>query len=130
MSQTQRPRVMHKATLQAILKQLITLSTDFLTKIIELPDYSTPVLPPPTNPGIAAIILTPPTLVMPATKEICSDTVSSGTWMSRTPRRVSGTGVDGSTPGDIGNFNGIVETSSPYMIVTIGNAPHCGLNLI
>ena len=37
--------------------------------------------------------------------------------------------MKGSTLGDIGNAIGIVETSTPFMIVIIGTAPPCGINL-
>ena len=40
------------------------------------------------------------------------------------------TGVNGSTPGNIGNSIGIVEISSPVLIGIIGTDPPCGLNLI
>ena len=57
------------------------------------------------------------------------DAASVGAWMTRTPWKVSMTCVNGSTPGDIGNSIGIVETSSPYLIVIIVIALSCGLNL-
>ena len=69
-------------------------------------------------------------LLTPATKEIVEDAASGGAWTSRTHRQVSRTGIDGSTPSDIVNAIGIVETSSPVIIVIIGTAPPCGLNLI
>ena len=87
------------------------------------------VLTMPTNPGIAAIILTTQTLLTPATKEIISDTAVVSTCMSRTVWQVSRTGVDRSTPGDSGNVIGIVETSSPDLIGIIGTASTCGINL-
>ena len=87
------------------------------------------VLPPPTNPGIAEIVLTSPTLLTPATKEVVADAASGGAWKSRNMQKVSRTGVDGRTSGRIDNVVGIVETSSPDMIGIIGTAPPCGLDL-
>ena len=72
----------------------------------------------------------PQTLLTPSTNEIILNTASGGAWASGTPRRVSRTGVDGNTPGGIGNYIGIVEPSSPTLIVIIGTAPPCDLILI
>ena len=80
--------------------------------------------------GIAEIILTPQTLLTPATKEIVADVSSGGAWINRNPRQLIRTGVDGSTPGDIGNNIGIVELSPPIMIGIIGTTPPYGINLI
>ena len=49
--------------------------------------------------------------------------------MSRTMQQVSRTDVNRSTPGGIENSIGTVETSSLALIVIIGTAPTCGLNL-
>ena len=81
---------------------------------------------PPTTPGIAAIILTPLTFLMPATKDIFTDAASGGAWRSRAPWQVSRKGVYGSTPGSIDNVFDIIETSYPYLI---GIDLPCGLNL-
>ena len=56
------------------------------------------VLPHPKTPRISAIIPAPPTLLMPAVKEIFADAMSGNAWTDRTPHRISRTGVDGSTP--------------------------------
>ena len=69
------------------------------------------------------------TLLKPATKEIFAYAALGGTRTSRTPRWVSRTSVNGSTPGTIGNAIGIIETSSPALIGIIGTDPPCGLNL-
>ena len=85
---------------------------------------------PLTNPGIAEIVLTLQIIMTPARKEILTDAASVGTWTYRTPRRVIRTGIDGSTPGNIGNSIVIVEKFSPDLIGIIGTAPPYGLNLI
>ena len=69
-------------------------------------------------------------LLTPATKEIVSDAASGGAWTSRNPRQVSRTSVDGITPGSIENLIGVVEASSPAMIVIVGTDPSCGFNWI
>ena len=89
-----------------------------------------PLLTPLTNPGIAEIVLTLQIIMTPARKEILTDAASVGTWTYRTPRRVIRTGIDGSTPGDIGNSIVIVEKFSPDLIGIIGTTPPYGLNLI
>ena len=126
MIRTHRTQVTHKAILQAILKQLLTLATKTLKKMSY---WTIPVLPPPKNPGIAVIRLTPMTLLRPATKGIVMDAASGGAWTSRTPRKVSRTDVYGSTPGGMNNSISIVENSSPDLIIIIGTDPPCGLNL-
>ena len=88
-----------------------------------------PVFPLLMNPGIAEIGLKLPTLLMHVMKEIFVDVASGGAWKSRTSWQVSRTSINGSNPCDIGNSIGIVETSSPDLIVIIRTAPPCGLNL-
>ena len=56
-------------------------------------------------------------------KYIVKDAALGGTWMSRTPRQVSRTGVDGITPVVIENAIGIVEKSSPALIEINWNFP-------
>ena len=126
MIRTHRTQVTHKAILQAILKQLLTLATKTLKKMSY---WTIPVLPPPKNPGIAVIRLTPMTLLRPTTKGIVMDMASGGAWTSGTPRKVSRTDVYGSTPGGMNNSISIVENSSPDLIIIIGTDPPCGLNL-
>ena len=63
-------------------------------------------------------------------EEISAYTVSGGMWTSRTPRQVIRTDIDGITPGSIENFISIIEISSPDLIVIVGTALPCGLNLI
>ena len=68
-------------------------------------------------------------LLTPATKEIFADTALGGAWTSRNPPLFIRTGVNGITPGDIGNAIGIVEPSSPNFIGIIGTSPSCGINV-
>ena len=84
----------------------------------------------PTNPGIATVRLTPQMLLTSATKEIAVDAALGGVWTSKTPWRVSRTGVDGSTSCGIDNYIIIIETSSPDLLRIIGTDPPCGLSLI
>ena len=72
----------------------------------------------------------PQTLQTPAMKEIVVDATSGGVWATMTPWQVSRTGVNVRTLGGIDNSISIIETSSPILIVIIGTAPSCGLNLI
>ena len=89
-----------------------------------------PVFPLPMNLGRTAIRLTPHMILMPSTKEIYADAASGGAWTHRNPWHVSWTGVNGSIPGNIGNFIGILETSYAAMIEIIGTDPLCGLTFI
>ena len=50
---------------------------------------------------LAPIVVVPQTLLTSATKEFVADAGSGVAWVSRTPRRVISTDVDGSTPGGI-----------------------------
>ena len=52
-------------------------------------------------------------MLTPAVQEIITDAASSNAWKSRTPRRISRTGVDGSTPISIPIHSGISKTSTP-----------------
>ena len=92
-----------------------------------------PVLPLPTNQGIDQRIedirLAPKMLLIPATKEIVADAAPGGACIHSNPRQLIRTGVDGFTPGNIGNDIDIVKPSSPVLIGMIGTAPPCGLNL-
>ena len=47
---------------------------------------------------IAPLVVAPQTLLIPATKEVVVDAALGGAWINSTPRQVSRTGVDGSTP--------------------------------
>ena len=69
-----------------------------------------------------AIKLTPQMILVTATKKIVANAASGGAWTYMTHQKVIMTGVSGSTPGDIGNDIGIVETSSPFLIVVIVTA--------
>ena len=84
-----------------------------------------PVLAPLINPGfyqeIVSIILSPQTLLMPATKEVITDTASGVVWINKTPRQVSRTVAKRSTPGNIHNAVNVVEPSFTVIIVIVGS---------
>ena len=88
MNQTQQLPVTHMDILYAICKHLLTLATEDLK--IMLSNRIIPILPPPMDPGIeqviASIILAPQTLLMPAMKEVVTDTATGGAWINRNPR--------------------------------------------
>ena len=88
-----------------------------------------PCLASAEKPGIAAIRLMTQKILTFGMKEIVADLASGGMWKPRTMRLVSRNGVDRSTPGNIGNYIGIFETSSPYLIGIIVTVPPCSLNL-
>ena len=92
--------------------------------------WTIPILPPPTNPIILVIKLTPQTLLTSAAKENIANANLGGTWMYRTPRQVSRTEVGGSTLGGIVNSIIIIETSYPDLIGIVGTTPPCGFNLM
>ena len=65
----------------------------------------------------------------PAVKKIFADATSGNAWTNRIPRQVIRTGVNRTTPGNIGNDCGISEASYPALIGIIGATdPPCGLN--
>ena len=92
-----------------------------------------PSLPPPTNTGIdqgiELNILAPQILPKNAKKEVDTNATSIGAWVHRTSGQVISTGVYGITPGDIHDAIGIVELSSPVIIVIVGTYPPCVLNV-
>ena len=53
---------------------------------------------------IAPPVVAPHMLLLPDTKEVVAETALSGAWVNRTLHRVSRTGVNGSTPGDMGHI--------------------------
>ena len=83
---------------------------------------------PRIDQRIAPMVLAPQTLLMLVTKEVIADAASGGVWVNRTPRRVSRTGVNGSTPGKICNDVSIVEPPSPFLIIIVATSPHFFLN--
>ena len=72
-----------------------------------LSNRTIPVVVLKMNPRIGqridTIVVSLQTLLTPTTKKVVADAALGGTWVNRTPGRVSRTGVDGSTPGDICN---------------------------
>ena len=117
---------MHKAILQAIQTQSLTLAMDFLTENLSGRTIGeVPVHPTAANP----IVLAPQTLMMPGVKKIFAKATPGKAWTNGIPWEVIRTGVDRTTPSNIGHSCRISETSSPYMIGIIGvTAPPCGLN--
>ena len=55
------------------------------------------------------------------------DTESGGTWVNQTVWQVSPTGINGITPGDIGQYLLSKHVPSPGMIVIVINSTPCGL---
>ena len=98
-----------------------------------LSNRSIPVVVPMTNlmidQRIAPIILEPQTLLTPATKEVAADAASGGTWVNKTLRKVSQTGVSGSTPGNICNNVSGESATSPVLIEIVDTSPPCGLDM-
>ena len=99
------------------------------------------VLPPLTNPRIDEIRLVPQTLLMPAVKEIFSDAKLGKAWTNRTPRRISRTGIDRSTPIFTLIHSGMRKSSTPSSsdssktIIPIGTSETttsspCGVDVI
>ena len=65
----------------------------------------------------------------PAVKEIFANVTSGNMWINRTPRKVSRTGINRTTPGNIVHACGISETSFTPLIGIIGaTALPCVLN--
>ena len=61
-------------------------------------------VPLPTNP----IVLAPQTLIMSVAKKLFADVTSGNAWTNWTPRQIIRTGVNRSTPGNIGHACGII----------------------
>ena len=72
---------------------------------------------------IAPIILVPQRLLTPTMKEVVTDTASGGAWGKRIMRKVSWTGVYGSTPGDIRNAVSVENTPFPVLIGIVSTSP-------
>ena len=91
-----------------------------------VPSETFPIHLPPEKP----ISMAPQILMMPAVNKIFLDTTSGKGWTNRTQRKISMTGVNRATPGNIGHSYEIIETSSQDLIVIIGNTvPPCGPNV-
>ena len=75
--------------------------------------------------AVAPIIFVPQMLMTPVTKEIVADTASGGTWIYRILQQVSSKSINGSNKGETHNAIGIIEPSSPVMIVIVGTSPPC-----
>ena len=83
------------------------------------------------NPRIydrnATIIGASQMILTPETKEVVADTACGSAWVSRTPRQVSQTGIDGSNPGDVCNVVSIKHATSQVLIGSVTTSPYCGL---
>ena len=86
-------------------------------------------MPPPTNPHIEVIRLTPPMLLTPETKKIFADAALGGAWTSRTPQRLRRTGVNPKSQRKFVNDIGIIDASFTALIGITGTAPPCVINL-
>ena len=80
------------------------------------------VLNPPMNPRIVTIEMAPQMLMTSSVQEILAYAASINVWISRTPRQISKTGVDGYTPISTSIHNGISKTSSLYYIYNSGTS--------
>ena len=83
---------------------------------------------PRIDQRIVPIVLAPQTLLTPATKEVFVGEASGGAWVNRTMRRVSRTGVDGSTTGNIFNAFSVEHAPSQVLIGIVSTSLPCGLN--
>ena len=99
-----------------------------------LSNQTIPVVVPKMSPiidqQISPIVMAPQTILMPATKDVVTDTVSGSAWVNSTLRKVSRTGVDGSTPGNIRNSIRVKHATSPFLIGIVGTSPTYGLSEI
>ena len=68
------------------------------------------------------------TISTPATKEVVAHAACGGTWINRTPRQVSHTGVDRSTTGNVFNAVFVKHATSPVLIISVTTSPPCVLS--
>ena len=94
-----------------------------------IPVFS-PVMNLGVEQGIAPIILAQQTLVATGTKEVVANAALGGAWINRTPRKVSSTGIDRITTGNIRDAVRVVEPPSPVLVVIVDTSPPFGLNMI
>ena len=98
------------------------------------------VLPPPTNPRISVIRMTPQMLLTPAVKEIFTEATLGNAWTNRTPQCIIRTGVDRSipfsTPINCGMRKYFTPASSdssrtriPIVTIDATTDSPCGLNI-
>ena len=140
MNKTQRLRVAHKVIIHAIWRQLSTLATGMkklctlATGILNI-NYQVMcilVVVLTINPSIymrnASVLVAPQRLLTPAMKEFVADAVLGGAWVNSTPQNDNRTGINGSTPDNMGNIVSVEHALSPVMIGVIGKSPSCGLN--
>ena len=77
---------------------------------------------------VAMIVGGPETLSTPATNKLVVDTAHGDAWLNRTPRHVSQTVRDGSTPGDTGMDVRSKPAPSPVIIGSTNIYPAFGLS--
>ena len=91
-------------------------------------------MPPPMNPGtdqrIVWIVLVLHMLLTPDMKEVVANAASVVAWINMNMRKVSRTGVGGSTPGNISNSVSVIKMSSPVLIGIFGTPPIFGIEVI
>ena len=99
-----------------------------------LSNRTIPAVVPTMNPriyqNITPILLTPQTLLTPATKEVIADTASGGAWDNRTTWQVRRTGVNRITPGNICNAVIVKNDPSLVLIGIVVTFPPCVLDAI
>ena len=83
---------------------------------------------PRIDQSIAQIVVAPHMLLIPTTNKVVADAALRSAWVNRTPPRGSRTGVDGSTPGDMGPVVRVKHSPSPVLIIVVGTSPLCGIN--
>ena len=86
-----------------------------------------PTMNPIIDPRIIPIVAAPQTLLMPETKEVVVDAACSDAWVNRNLRRVSRTGIDGSTPGNVCNDVCVEHAPFLFLIGVVATSPPCSL---
>ena len=85
---------------------------------------------PGTDQRIVWIVLVLHMLLTPDMKEVVANAASVVAWINMNMRKVSRTGVGGSTPGNISNSVSVIKMSSPVLIGIFGTSLPCGLDVI
>ena len=71
-----------------------------------------PTMSPRVDPRIVLIVAAPQTLLTPEMKEVVADPACVGAWVNRNSRRLSRTGINGITPGEIFNAVSVKNANS------------------
>ena len=97
-----------------------------------LSNRTIPAVVPTMNPriyqNITPILLTPQTLLTPATKKVIVDVALGSAWDNRTLQQVIRKGISRSTTGNILNADSVKDDPSPVLIGIVATSPPCGLN--